>query len=483
MSGKKYKQCCQGHVDWNDLNQKPVKDRIPFVTVRGRNLLLAWKMEEVLGRQLLSDPRDLENPGEIKKLFTPQVVHDIHQFIAELWPLDTDHQKLLEPYQRTTTGLYVGYYDIPKLLSRGVVRHCCYSDKILLIDPFVHPLWINKKFSPLEHPEMHLASTLRAFMIYSHFLPWIEAGLLDIIRTPGDFVPGLRHECFRRSDQRSRSNPDLVAAAEREIAAATERMMEDPYMRAMEWATMEKEVLQAVEEMTDLPPGVSKEQLLDYWENMKKQNPFYFDPRETSGDLRFATTGAGYDEAKETCAITGSYIATDVPYRWKELQTDHELDHDKIKFWSPFAKAFQEQEFFYLNNIEISDALELRKRDRLSSMRSFLRKMWNSASVDDKYSDINTSHLADELKHEVAQARIEWKEIDQKLIPTLMGGVAMAGAVVAGSAGMLPSASIHGGGVAAAVAVGQLVQSTQKRRTFIDRKPAGFFMKLEDRHM
>lgn len=42
-SGKKYKYCCEGKVDWNQIIEEG-KDRTPYFSIRGRNLLFINKI-------------------------------------------------------------------------------------------------------------------------------------------------------------------------------------------------------------------------------------------------------------------------------------------------------------------------------------------------------------------------------------------------------------------------------------------------------
>lgn len=66
-SGKKFKHCCEGSVDWKGIFRTGA-DWHPFLTLRGRNLLFVTKLLEVL---------QLDAPGSIrsaKEYFTLRVL-------------------------------------------------------------------------------------------------------------------------------------------------------------------------------------------------------------------------------------------------------------------------------------------------------------------------------------------------------------------------------------------------------------------------
>ena len=128
--------------------------------------------------------------------------------------------------------------------------------------------------------------------------------------------------------------------------------------------------------------------------------------------------------------------------------------------------------------MRLEHALKLRQEGRLGSLRGFLGKVWKDASAEDQFDSKNAIVLAEELTGRVQDAEQEWKEIDRDLLKivggTAVGGLLAAGPLIAaGHAGFLAAAA----GLAGAV---PLINSTLKRRSFPDRFPAAFFMKIED---
>ena len=143
-TGKKYKHCCLGNVDWDDIFRNQ-KDWRPHMSIRGRNIAFANRLGDILNLNNVNDIVDY------KKGFTNQAVREIHETVLDLWPLNLDIEAVLERSRDDVSGLYVGDYDLDYVL-RGVVRHSIYANKILLVDPFVYPPSVRDAFNPLLEP-------------------------------------------------------------------------------------------------------------------------------------------------------------------------------------------------------------------------------------------------------------------------------------------------------------------------------------------
>lgn len=114
----------------------------------------------------------------------------------------------------------------------------------------------------------------------------------------------------------------------------------------------------------------------------------------------------------------------------------------------------------------------------MESLRGFLDKVWKATRNEDHFDSANAVLLAEELNQKVRDAEQEWKKIDADLLK-IVRGTAVAELLAAGPL----IAAGHGLFLAAAVLVGggmPVLNSTLKRRSFQDRFPAAFFMKVEE---
>lgn len=134
LIGEKYKNCCYGKVDWEAIIQKGLDYR-PFLSVRGRNLHFVNRIADALQLGKLGKARSLK---DYKAAFTADAVRKIHEALMDLWPPDIDIVAALKRQPSDVSGLYIGDYG-PDYLTRAIVRHSIYANRILLIDPFVYP--------------------------------------------------------------------------------------------------------------------------------------------------------------------------------------------------------------------------------------------------------------------------------------------------------------------------------------------------------
>ena len=127
LSGKKFKHCCQGKIDWERLRRDRA-DPQPYMSARGRNLQFAAAIIDAL--QL--DPAAQMSLTRYKQSFSADAVRKIYEAIMSIWPPETDIQNVLERSRAEVSGLYVGDYQID-YLSRAVVRHSIYAIRFCLL--------------------------------------------------------------------------------------------------------------------------------------------------------------------------------------------------------------------------------------------------------------------------------------------------------------------------------------------------------------
>lgn len=207
--GKKFKHCCLGKVDWNHIVASHADPR-PYLSVRGRNIAFLNKIAEIF----LLDTNDQRKPlVEYKKAFTAKAVRELNEEIVRLWPKNIDIHSVLQSSKSDVAGLYVGDYS-PDQLRSAIVRHSLYATKLLIVDPFIYPLSVRDEYSPILNPEQYRAQTLRNVNLWLELAPWIDACLVEVIRTPADFDHKLQWESMKSQDEKFAANPKLQAALE-----------------------------------------------------------------------------------------------------------------------------------------------------------------------------------------------------------------------------------------------------------------------------
>lgn len=470
---KKYKGCCRGKVDWETLPFERTDLAVRHLATRGKNQLFM---------NLVLDALQIDNESRIdlvdfKHAFTPAAVRKIYEAVLLVWPDGDDLKRVLREEAALTSGLYIGQYE-PELVRRGVTRHSLYADRILLVDPLVHPAKVRDEFNPLLHPEEHRTTTLRWISLWVQLLPWINEGVIGFVRDPGDFYPGLALKTFTKTEELYKTTPELIELRKQEagLLRGTES-----YKEFQEWMLLNRSDDQLRAEVREYDPKVSEEMVelvLADFRRRRETHPYFIEPMKArSSELHMISSGTNYELAKMIALHSGSYLMTDLRVRWKEMELDRARANVDAAEWSPFAKAFQNLSFKFLDSVPLDAALSIRKEGRLETLRLFLRKVWAATSKAKPFDDANIPLLAAELDARVREAEVEWKKIDRELLQMMAapatGGVLAAGPLIAaGHAAFVGAAAIVLGGLT-------LAQSRKKRAEYKLSYPAGFFLDLQ----
>ena len=427
----------------------------------------------------LSAPEKIQTLKDYKARFTADAVRRIHEAVIKAWPPDINVYQAIRRSPGDVSGLYIGDYG-PEQIGRGIVRHSIYANKILLFDPFIYAPSVRDEFNPILNPAQYRTQTLKNVNLWFGLLPWIEAGIVEIIRAPADFDPQLNWELMQAQRQKFDENSELKRAAEESVDEFSKRHTHRLAYQQLLLGAPDSYLKQKFEELGLAKSGLTVEQFLKSIQDERDSDPNFLEPMnpKDSGEIFTMTSGASYASAVITANITGSYLFTDIAVKWKEIELDRRCHSAENKAWAPFAKAMQNAELRYLNNLHLQHALTLRKEERLESLRAFLRRVWRDSSTENQFDSQNALLLAEELGEQIRAAEEEWRKIDTDLIK-MVGTSSMAPIVAAGPL----IASGHAYFLAAAVAAAgalPLVASTHKRRTFPDRFPAAFFMKIEE---
>lgn len=474
MTGKKFKNCCFGRVDWESIIREG-RDPRPYLSVRGRNLYFTSRICEALELDPSAKARTLK---DYKAAFTAGAVRKIHEAVMEAWPPKIDIYQALRRSPEDISGLYIGDYG-PEYLRRGIVRHSIYANKILLFDPFIYPASVRDEFNPILNPGQYRAQTLKNVNLWFGLLPWIDAGIVEVIRAPADFDHKLNWDLMEDQRRKFEENAELRKASDESVEGLSERHQQKLMYQQLLLGAPDPYLRQKFEELGLGRDGYTVDEFLKSIQEERESDPDFLEPMSAKGDAQMftITSGASYPSATMTANITGSYLFTDIPVKWKEMELDRENHSAQNKVWAPFAKALQNTPLRYLNNLRLDHALALRKEGRLESLRGFLGRVWKDASAENAFASENALELAEELGQRIREAENEWRKIDTDLLK-LVGAAAFPGLL---SAGPLIAAG-HAYFLAAAVGVagaGAILNSTRQRRSFPDRFPAAFFMKID----
>ncbi len=335
-------------------------------------------------------------------------------------------------------------------------------------------------FNPNIEPSRYRAQSLKNVNIWITLLPWIESGIVEIIRTPADFDHVLNWESMKRQKQKFEDNPELRDAADVSVGEFEKRHKENWAFRQILLNTPDESLESMIKKLgLDIDESTIPN-YMNYIREQRKSDPNFLNvlgPDLESGQMHIISSGTSYDIAQLTASLTKSYLVTDLYVRWREIELDRKSNNIESQVWSPFAKAFHDAPLKFLNNLQLEHALKLRNEGRLESLRGFLHKVWKHARTEEPFEEANAILLAEELKDEISSAEEEWKILYQDLIKIIgrevAAGFLAAGPLIANGHGMFFAAA------AAATGTATLARSVSQRKRFPDRFPAAFFMNID----
>jgi hypothetical protein len=461
-----------GKLPWDQILCEPLSRQTRYLSLRGKNLFFIGSILDAL--QIDHWRQDIPY-ASVKKAFTPVAVRKIYEALVEIWPDLDDYERCHVKDCKGISGLYIGTYE-PEAIFQAVTRHALYSEKIYLVDPFLHPKRIRPEYNPLVHPEEHRANTIKFTFLWLNLYPWIQAGIVNFVRPPIDFIPGLHEELIRLTRERHKSSPELQSILEQETDRRVSEMLN--FDRGLtEWYMLsfpDDWHRKMYGEYPGEKPFPTVDEYLRFLK-LRRDNHPYFVERLPGQDSEFLmeTAGANYDLAKRICSITGSHLITDFKVRWKEIELDRKSAGIDVAGWTPFAKALQNSDLKVLDNVSLNAALTLRQENRLEALRLFFRRVWESCRDPEEFSDANAANLTAELDEHVREANAEWAKIDQDLMKWF--GAQGAAITSAGLIGFVPAAT-----AAAITGAAGLIQAQLKRSAFKERFPASFFLTIKN---
>ena len=461
-SGKKFKHChANTGIDFDNMSNE---EWIRQLSVRGKNILFINRIGEALHLDSVdSQPKSiLDFVKLIKSAMTPKAVRDIHLSITEIWPDGEDLERCMLEEENSHSALFIGSY-LFDVTTQLLNKHALYDKSIILLDPIHDPRTVAPEYNPVDKPEEHITTTFHYVLLWLQLLPWIEKGIVKIIREPGDFDYQLKKSTWEISRNRSENSEVLkTAMANQEIPKDLEDYFNEQFSLS-----------HPDEFWTDKISNdeISEDDIRSFLKEKRENSLYYVDVGRQSQLLAWSS-GTNYEMGKYICGITKSHIITDLSYRWKEMEYDRNINGVHIDEWSPFSKAIQGTELKHLNGLTFQDLLKLREDGYLDDMRAFLRRVWSSCSSGESFDENNIENLSAELTEHINIADAEWRSIDSNLVKwfgseSIMGtaiGVSVA------TAGWIPAVA-----VAAAGAV-NLGSSAIARHRFMSRYPAAFFI-------
>lgn len=397
-SGKKYKKCCQ---------DRPESKRTSFdeYSIRERNLILINAAFNILG---IDKGKTWE---DVRREISDEQVRRIYSVVAGLWPRETDLMNLLpHPDSKVVRALYAGIVD-PRVIIPNVIGMSLYFDEVVVLSPFVNPLCIKPKYSPLHSPEQYKQQTIKDTLLLFYLAPLIDAGIVNLVPDPSDFNHSLRESTWDMAQSRLEDwKPSL------EEMANFKALSKDDFMRTMCAAPDES----VKRQLRKANPGISEERLCEALRDVKEmraRDPLAVlqdvKPGEENGQYMVSHVGPNLEMTLFLAQLTGSLTYSDMPHKWREiLAADDTSRSVEGEQFSEFERTLS-RKFLVFGRIAPEVALQMRILPRLARFRSAIRSLW--AMKVSGYTDWKDSEkVRIELDKAIRSLPVDWETIRNK---------------------------------------------------------------------
>ncbi len=450
---RKYKKCCERVEDEGRLGPQQYE----HLSIKNIVLEEIRSFKEIFGVKLTDDGLGVNTN------ITNSDVLLLVERVQNLWGSKAD----LLPQMPAKTdlrfrALYFGNPDILDTVNL-LARYSLYCDQIVVIDPLsmFHGMSRTFRHSPFQEPQGWVRQIVRNGVYLSSLEEWIRNDLIFATAFPLSFYDPLKQKHVAEMEARlAQMSPDKWDEIVRDtIEAQFYSEFTPAELSTMEPAKADMELIRRLAEddkwwdhISPQMPGKTREEVIDTLNSMKRRKEeisrtitrVQQEPRRYEWALqrqfepRMNVFGSGMNllDAKWFAEITGSHLVTDRRTVWNEILADEpekKEQSEKLKQpMSALAEAFQKLEFYFLNDVPLDFALQIRKEDRLVAFRTYLRDFWNKIRREGQTEEqrlATIQEFQDNLDAQYQQFKKEFAEIRK----TVMGKIAIAGASGAGA--------------------------------------------------
>ena len=360
-SGREFSACCE---------RKGVALRPTWEErgIRERNLMLFDGVSKILG---IAEDRDWVT---VRREITDEKIRDVYGLYDALWPLETNLLAMLPKPDGEARAIYTGVLH-PSVISNCALGLSLYFDELLIEHPFVHPRTLNKKFSPLEHPEIYRQEFLKSVVLLVAIMPLVEQGLVTLFPDPCNFDFHLRDQMLKMARFRSRG-----AKVDPKEEAGFMEMMKEDQKRAMLLLPREALRRQVLRDSPELDENAVEAAL----EMLRERDPLAvlqegsLEGGKEGGQLIPFKMAPNFEITMYLAQATGSCIVTDSVFRWRELMATAVRG---IQGASPLVllrASMEGAEFVFPNDVQEIGVLA--ERGIFRGYPSIMRKVFNCLS-------------------------------------------------------------------------------------------------------
>ncbi len=425
---------------------------------------------------------------EISQSITLFKIKRTYRVFAELFPRKYDYVNELKKCKDQFSCIHYSTLKGRSIIDE-VVRFSLYSEKILVFHPLQNPAVTNQSMNPGRDPKSWMPDFLEALHFYIVIQKWVAAGVVKLIVNPYDYDLSVKTKLEPRILERAkkiqaRAKGDVsehdINEAQREFAEQLAASFKD-----RDKSQIVKAILQLQNPVFTVPEAQQfADQIIQAAPDI---NPLYSHlniPLNTS--MVMTTKGGGpLESILFLTEVTGGHIYTPKERTWEQLK-----EFGSNEMWTKINQTFFKIPLSFLNNVDTAFALEIRKENKLSGVRTEIRKLFSElSSIDIKeLTESKFRDLHDCFKEEIKRADAEWSQIQKQAttaraywfatsvgVPIVTNEMSLIPLALTSAAWLIQNESTHNRSQ-------QLFRKTQPISMFIDlkNKRQTFFSELKN---
>jgi hypothetical protein len=455
---RKYKKCCERLED--ERRRGPQQ----YEHLSIKNIVL----EEIRSFKEIFAVKLTDTEVKVSDSITDSDVLLFVERVRNLW--DSKPDLLPHMPKKDDLKFRALYFGSPDMFTTAnlLTRYALYCDQIVVIDSFSIFRGMNPRarHTPFQEPQSWVRQIVRDGIYLCSMEDWIWNDLVFATAFPLSFYDPLRkkHIEMMRIKLDGRSEEQWDALVDDTLDAQFLNQFTPDELRTMEPRAPDLKMIHRLVEdeewwnrVSRHLPGITRGKVVETLDNMnhKKQqiekaiNQLQKEPRRYQWarsrefESQMSTFGSGMNllDARWFADITGSHLVTDRRMIWNEIlegkteQKDHQSEKLEQSL-SALAEAFQRLEFYFLNDIPLSFALQIRKENRLVGFRTYLRDFWNKVRREDQTEEqrlATIQEFRDNLDTQYQQFKKEFDELRKNVLGKFgVAGASGAGAILSG---------------------------------------------------
>lgn len=347
--------------------------------------------------------------SDISNSITKAKISATYKFFSKLFPQNIDYSSKFESNSNTFKSLHYNKLDANKIINE-VVRYSLYSDEIFVFHPIQNPSITNQRLNPIKNPQIWLQNFLDSLYFYIVLQKWVRAGIVKLIINPYEYDFGLRDKLDKEAEKRVNSilsNSEFKKIASADVIEDMAELLAQSYSRKSIF-----EIKQGLLEMTKPRFNEQDAELLaqEIFSKQKTINPLYDKLNVPFGQNSIVTVrgGGNLESISYIAKLLKGNIYTTNETNWHQIKQLDNLDN-----WTKIAYLYSKIEMPFLDGVDTSFALDIRKEDRLAGVRKELRKIYNSINTiqNNEFDENKLIELNGGFIEELKKAEAEWSFI------------------------------------------------------------------------